>query len=550
MNQRAFKFCSSFVKHSSILIVCIVVLSPFNIFSQVKSAPIVNEGDGPFNQLIIRSATLINSTGAPPIGPVDIVIENNTITNVQIVGYPGVEIKPDNRPSLKTGGKEINAEGHYVLPGFVDMHGHIGGQSQGADAEYVFKLWLADGITTIRDPSCGNGLDWVLEHKKLSAENKITAPRIQAYTVFGQGSKDPIKTPDEARLWVNNNAKRGADGIKFFGLPPKIFKAALEENKKLGLRSACHHAQLEVGRWNVVHSAYAGLTTMEHWYGLPEALLEDRTIQDYPVTYNYQNEQHRFEEAGRLWKQAAAPYSDRWNAVMDTLLALDFTIDPTFNIYDANRDLHRARREEWHEIYTLPSLWRFFLPSRISHGSYWHYWGTKQEIDWKNNYRLWMSFVNEYKNRGGRVTAGSDSGFIFKLYGFGFIRELELLQEAGFHPLEVIRSATLYGAEALGMDDEIGSIEPGKKADLIIIETNPLENFKSLFGTGAIQLDDENNMVRVGGVKWTIKDGIIYNSKQLLEDVRQMTEEAKEKEGFKLNQPGLDLYFERLEKNN
>ncbi|MCB0623540.1 MAG: amidohydrolase, partial [Saprospiraceae bacterium] len=214
------------------------------------------------------------------------------------------------------------------------------------------------------------------------------------------------------------------------------------------LRSACHHAQMDVARWNVLHSARAGLTSMEHWYGLPEALFTDRTVQDYPLDYNYQNEQDRFAEAGRLWKQAAKPYSEHWNRVMDELLALDFTLDPTFNIYEASRDLHRARRAEWHETYTMPSLWRFYLPSRESHGSYWHFWGTEQEVAWKENYRLWMTFVNEYKNRGGRVTTGSDSGFIFQLYGFAYVRELELLREAGFHPLEVIRSATLYGAEA------------------------------------------------------------------------------------------------------
>ena len=78
-----------------------------------------------------------------------------------------------------------------------------------------------------------------------------------------------------------------------------------------------------------------GLTTMEHWYGLPEALFEDRTVQNYPLDYNYQNEQHRFGEAGKLWKQAAAPYSDHWNKVMNELIDLDFTIVPTFNIYEA-----------------------------------------------------------------------------------------------------------------------------------------------------------------------------------------------------------------------
>jgi len=517
------------------------------VVSQVKEAPIVNEGEGPFNQLIIRGVTIISGTGAPPRGPVDVIIENDIIKNIKNVGYPGVEIDEDRRPELRAGGKEVNGEGMFLLPGFVDMHGHIGGNSQGTDAEYVFKLWMAHGITTIREPSCGNGLDWVLKHKKLSNENKITAPRILAYTVFGQGSKDPISTPEQARSWVQQNAKNGADGIKFFGLAPKIFDAALRENKKLGLRSACHHAQLDVARWNVVNSAEAGLTSMEHWYGLPEALFENQTIQNYPLDYNYQNEQHRFEEAGRLWKQAAKPYSEHWNKIMQHLLDLDFTLDPTFNIYEASRDLHRARREEWHEIYTLPSLWRFFLPSKISHGSYWHYWGTEQEVDWRDNYKLWMTFVNEYKNRGGRVTAGSDSGFIFKLYGFGYIRELELLREAGFHPLEVLRSASLYGAEALGIDDQIGSIEVGKKADLILLEENPLKNLKSLYGTGTIKLTDDNEIVRVGGVTYTIKDGIIYDAKKLLNDVRKMADIAKKAEGFKVNQPGMDEFFKRFE---
>jgi hypothetical protein len=273
---------------------------------------------------------------------------------------------------------------------------------------------------------------------------------------------------------------------------------------------------------------------------LPEALFTNKTIQNFRLDYNYQNEQHRFSEAGKLWQQAAPPFSEKWNAVMDTLLKLDFTLDPTFNIYEANRDLQRARRAEWHETYTLPALWAFYQPSKISHGSYWHSWGTEEEVQWKENYRLWMIFINEYKNRGGRVTAGSDSGFIFQLYGFAYIRELELLREAGFHPLEVIRSATLYGAQALGMEKEIGSIEVGKLADFAIVEENPLQNLQVLYGTGAIRLTEDNKVVRVGGVKYTIKDGIIYDSKKLLADVKKIVDEEKVKSGFVLKQPGMD----------
>ena len=529
------------MKNIVILILLATALSTQaqNEVANVRKAPVIKEGIGPFAQLIIRGVTLIDGTGAPPTGPVDIVVNQNRIVRIETVGYPGVPVNSERRPRLEAGGKELDCSGMYLMPGFIDMHGHIGG-SQAPIAEYVFKLWMAHGITTIREPSAGNGLEWTLDEREKSSKNLITAPRIKAYTVFGMGIKEPITTPEQARAWVNDNFKKGADGIKFFGAPPAVMDAALRENKRLGLRSTCHHTQVYVAQWNVLNSAKAGLTSMEHWYGLPEALFTGQTIQDFRLDYNYQNEQHRFGEAGKLWKQAAPPFSEKWNAVMDTLLKLDFTIDPTFNIYEASRDLHRARRAEWHEDYTLPSLWEFYQPSKVSHGSYWHSWGTEEEVMWKENYRLWMTFVNEYKNRGGRVTTGTDSGFIFQLYGFAFVRELELLREAGFHPLEVIRSATLYGAQALGMAKDLGSVEVGKLADFVIVEENPLQNLQVLYGTGAIHLTDDNKVVRVGGVKYTIKDGIIYDAKKLLADVKKMVADEKARTGFVIRQPGVE----------
>nr|WP_242508066.1 amidohydrolase family protein [Rhodothalassium salexigens] len=139
-----------------------------------------------------------------------------------------------------------------------------------------------------------------------------------------------------------------------------------------------------------------------------------------------------------------------------------------------------------------------------------------------------MRFVNDYKNAGGRVTAGSDSGFIYKLFGFGFVRELELLQEAGFHPLEVIRAATLHGAELIGRAADLGSVEIGKKADLVIVPGNPVANFKLLYGTGHRRLNDRTGQVeRVGGVRWTIRDGVVWDAVALRADVAAMVAAAR-----------------------
>jgi imidazolonepropionase-like amidohydrolase len=517
----------------SFLIVAFVSIFSFSVIAKPGGkAPKrqANEGEGPYNRLILRGVNMISGEGAPARGPVDIVVEKNRIVNIVDVGNPGVPIKPEGRPIAEAGDKEMQLEGMFVLPGFIDMHGHIGGSADDIPAEYVFKLWLAHGITTVREPGSFNGLDWVLDHVERSATNDIVAPRLIPYLGFGQGSEKPIYTPNQARAWVKKAAKQGAKGLKFFGATPKIMEAALDEAKKQNLGTAMHHAQLNVRSMNVLDSARLGLTTMEHWYGLPEALFENQRIQNYPSDYNYNNEQDRFSEAGRLWAQAAQPGSDKWNTVRDELIKLDFTLDPTMTIYQASRDLMRERNAEWHNEYTLPTLWNFFTPSRYAHGSYWFDWTTEKEIAWKDNFKKWMTFINDYKNHGGRVTVGSDSGYIYKIYGFGTIAEFELLQEAGFNPLEVIQAATLNGAEALNMEDDLGSITIGKLADMVIVKENPLQNFKVLYGTGHYKLDDNNTPTRVGGVSYTIKDGIVYDAKALLKDVRQIVSEAKSAE--------------------
>ena len=498
------------------------------------------EGEGPFERLIIRGAILIDGTGAPPTGPVDIVIERNRIVQISNVGFPGVPIDSSRRPRNAT--REIDAAGHYVMPGLIDLHVHGGGPPKNAELSYAYKLWLGHGITTVRGVGL-TGFDLAKSEQARSASNAITAPRIVNYQGPASGwDKGPIRNPELAREWVQWAAKQGIDGIKFNSFDPEIMEALLAEAKVQRLGSTAHLGQMGVGRMNAIESARLGLGAMTHFYGLFESLYKDKSIQPWPVDFNYQNEQHRFGQVARQWNMIHPRGSDEWNALIKEFLGLNFIIDPTMTIYHAGTNVMAARNADWHDTYTLPSMWDFYTPSREAHGSYWFDWTTEDEVAWTKFYQVWMSFLNDYKNAGGRVTTGSDAGFIYKLYGFGLIEELELLQHAGFHPLEVVRAATLHGAEAIfepkGTPIEYGIVRVGLLADLIIVDQNPLQNFKVLYGTGAVRLNEQTGKPeRVGGVKYTIKDGIVYDAKQLLADVAGMVRAQKVARGMAANAP-------------
>jgi hypothetical protein len=507
------------------------------------------DGQGPYDRLVIRGATMIDGAGAPPFGPVDIVVEGNRIAAIKPVGAPGLPIDEKARPAK--GGREIDASGKYVLPGFINLHGHIHSYGTGQDVppDYIFKLWLMHGITTVREVGNDKGAAFSVELKRASARNEIDAPRLYIYPFFGSFGSEEVNTPEAARRQIRAFKAAGADGVKFFSGPAEILAAAFDEARRQKLKTTMHHAQLSVAHADVLDTSAQGLNSMEHWYGLPEALFEDRTIQNYPPGYNYQDEQHRFGEAGRLWAQGAGPGSARWAHVRDTLLARNFSIVPTFTIYLSSRDWMRARNADWHADYTTPSLWKFFAPDRNAHGSYWFDWGTEEEVAWRDNYRRWMAFINDYKNAGGKVGAGEDAGYIYSTYGFGFIQELELLREAGFHPLEVIRAATLDGAKILGAERDIGSIQVGKKADLVIVGENPVANLKVLYATGHIRLDPAaNRPVRVGGVEMVVKDGLVYDAKALAAEVRAMVAAEKQRAGLPPGpMPVVDFRFEKRE---
>ena len=483
------------------------------------------EGVGPFKKMVIRGVTLIDGTGGPPLSPMDIVVEGNKITSVRQAGWPGLPEQANREP--RDFDHEIDGKGMYVMPGFVDMHVHGSGRGKAPDMSYAYKLWLAHGVTTVRGVSLA-GAETSSSEKNRSAKNEIAAPRIFNYQTLGSGwPNGPVTSPEKAREWVKWAAANNIDGIKFFNRgdeTPEIITAAIDEAHKNKMGTVAHLSQNGVANFNGRNAGEAHLDTITHYYGHMESLLKDKTIQDYPIGYDYNNEQDRFGDIARIWNQTYEPGSKEWVAYLEQQKANKVTFDPTFNIYAASRDLMRARNADWHQAYTMPQLWNYFQSTRDNHGSYFYDWTTENEYHWKMFYQRYMRLMNDYKNMGGRVTVGTDSGFIWKTFGFAYVEELELLRESGFSPLEVIRSATMWGAKTLyeprGEAAPMGVVRSGMLADLVITTENPLSNLKTLYGTGHMRLNPQTNrQEKVGGVKFTVKDGIVYDAQKLLAEV-------------------------------
>lgn len=483
---------------------------------------------GPFKRLVIRGATVIDGTGAPPQGPIDLVVEGDRIAEVTLVGNDFGRIEERRRP--KAGDFELDATGMYLMPGFVNAHVHINGEKAALPATYSYYLWLAHGVTTVLEAGSGNGLEWTVAQRDAAARHEVIAPRIFAYVRPGMSFDRRVTSPEIAREWVQAVAKQGADGLKLSAHRPDIMAALIDEAHRQGIRTTAHLAQSGVAQMNALDAARLGLDSLQHWYGLAEAMLAGRSIPDWRVTHNHNNEQDRFSDAGRFWAQAADPGSAQWNALLEELLDLEFPIVPTSSAYEFLRDRSRVHGAEWHAAYSSPGMLDYWKPNPDNHGSLYFSWTTQDETNWYHFFYKWQKFINEYKNRGGRVAVGADEGSGGSLYGFGYIREFELLQQAGFHPLEVIRAATLRGAEVVGAADRLGTVDAGKIADFVITDQNPLEDFKVLYGTGALRYDPATGgSGQVGGVKYTVKDGIVYDARGLLKEVARMVSEAKRK---------------------
>lgn len=507
------------------LLVCLIVIPA----SAVAQGTFGDLAAGPYKRLVIQNAMVIPGHGGPPVGPYDIVIEGNTIT--EMTPFDPVTAERRGRSQRATGDRVIDAQGMYVMPGMIDLHCHL--REEPMELEYVYYLKLAHGVTTMV-PAADRGREAAMQQAKLSAENKILAPRMFPIWNWGGGTnysraerEDPANAPKIAREMVAKGAHVVSVGD--LGWNPTLFGAVCKAVWDAGGITTVHLPPSTMSMVRAIDAARLGVTMIEHHYGYAESALDSK-VQNFGREYNYDNENHRFRYAGKVWTETNR--ERLLSEIADSLAKYGVTMLPTRVVYEANRDILRAESLPWHEKYTHQALINWNLPNPAYHGSYHYDWTSDDEYYWTYAFDLWAKLIFEFNKRGGRVAYGTDDNYIWATPGFSNVRELQLVRESGMHALEVLKAATYNSAQTL-RQPKLGLVRPGYLADLVIVDGSPTYNLRFLYSFGALTLDKDGKMYRTKGIVHTIKDGIVIENKRLMEEVAKMV--AKSKQGVGAN---------------
>ena len=467
------------------------LLLPFFLLFTINSIAQVNERrqfirtDAPV--IALTRVRMIDGTGAAPKDDQTIIISEGKIQSVQ----------PSATANIPANAQRLDLNGYTVLPGLVGMHNHMFFPMGGSPPMYSNmgisfpRLYLALGVTTIR--TTGSVAPYTdLEIKRLIDAGRMIGPKmhITAPYLEGRGSFTPVMhtltSVDDARRMVNYWADQGATSFKaYMNISRAELRAVVEEAHKRGLKVTGHLCSI-----GYREAAEIGIDNLEHGLFADSEFVANKQPDQCPQ--GVANSLRQLDIDGPAVQET-----------IRTLVAKNVAITSTLPVFEAaGAPLAQAGIGASSALLNPRVLNVMSTDARV------RYLQARARVSPEANFlqllRKAMEFERAFVKAGGLLIAGLDpTGNGGIVAGFGDLRQVELLVEAGFTPPEAIKIASLNGAKFLGEDARIGSIAPGKQADLMVVKGNP-----------AASINDIEN------VEIVFKDGVGYDSEKLIQSVQ------------------------------
>lgn len=428
----------------------------------------------------LTNVTVIDGTGAAPQAGQTIIIRNGTIA----------ALGPAARVQVPDDAEVMNLAGHTVIPGLVGIHNHLFYTAAGGRAVQMSytgpRLYLGSGVTTIRTTG-GRSPYAEINIKAAIDAGRVPGPRVHLTAPYITGSQDgdagsmaPVNSPEAARRFAAYWAQEGVEWLKAYtDISRASLAAAIDEAHKHGVKVTGHLCSV-----SYKEAVALGIDNLEHGLMASTDFVGDKPVDVCPVT--------------NLASLATAdPTGGRAQEVIRTMLDSSVSMTSTLAVYEPMVPNRPTKDERTLEL-MAPEVRASYMRMRNRIDS------TGQSAFTPEVLQKAMAFERAFVAAGGLMGAGVDpTGIGGALAGYGDQRNYELLSEAGFTPPEVVQIMTLNGARILGVSERLGSIEPGKLADLVVLRGD---------------LAADPSVIR--NVSTVFKDGVGYDSAKLIDAVR------------------------------
>ncbi|MCZ6484504.1 MAG: amidohydrolase family protein [Acidobacteria bacterium] len=459
------------LKKSSPLLFGFLVAAVLSLPARGQTLPVE-----PPSLVAVVGGTLIDGTGRSPVPDTTLLIEDGRIRQIGRRGEVPIPV----------GAQVIQADGKYLIPGLIDVHVHY-------NAPFLHRLYLAHGVTTVRD--VGTSLERILTLREEIARGNILAPRL--FATGGSINTRSLRAAGvSAREMTERLAKAGVDGIKVTGYNEEELKDILEVAHAHGLL-VFGHTRLDPGALRAIE---IGIDGIEHVTDVLEDCVEENP--PFPPDFDWSNRDHFFRH---YYSQLhSAVNRDKLDEIIQLMVQNDVYLDPTLVNY--NRGFVQRNTAK---LAADPAF--RYMPEEYDRSNRYGEYGSGDREQWTKTFALMQEATYKFFKAGGFLLMGTDSQAAAPdgaLPGSSMHEELEFFVGAGLTPMEVLQTATFNNAKVMNQDKDLGTLETGKYADLIILDANPLENISN---TQKIHL--------------VIKDGLVLDPQALLrEHIRQYGE--------------------------